>query len=43
MNYSCELKKRIPLFFEVGNVDRNAYFAELEAKRDRLDNHIGNC
>lgn len=43
MNYSCELKKRIPLFFEVGNVDRNAYIAELEANRDRLDNHIGNC
>lgn len=31
------------LFFEVGNVDRDAYMAELEANRDRLDNHMGNC
>ena len=31
------------LFFEVGNVDSAAYTAELEANRDRLDNHMGNC
>lgn len=31
------------LFFEVGNVDSEAYCAELEANRDRLDDHMGNC
>lgn len=31
------------LFFEVGNIDREKYLAELEANRDRLDNHMGNC
>ena len=31
------------LFFEVGNVDREAYCAELEQRKDQLDNHMGNC
>lgn len=31
------------LFFEVGNVDRESFCAELEANRDRLDNHMGNA
>lgn len=31
------------LFFEVGNIDREKYIAELEANKDRLDNHMGNC
>lgn len=31
------------LFFEVGNVDREAFCAELEENRGRLDNHMGNA
>lgn len=31
------------LFFEVGNIDSAAYCAELEAKKDILDDHRGNC
>lgn len=31
------------LFFEVGNIDRAAFLAELDANRDRLDDHMGNC
>ena len=31
------------LFFEVGNVDKEKYIAELEEKKHLLDNHMGNC
>lgn len=31
------------LFFEVGNIDSDAYCAELEEKKDVLDDHRGNC
>ncbi len=31
------------LFFEVGNIDRQAYCAELEKRKAELDNHQGNC
>ena len=31
------------LFFEVGNIDKEKYIAELEEKKHLLDNHMGNC
>lgn len=31
------------LFFEVGNIDKERYIAELEEKKHLLDNHMGNC
>lgn len=31
------------LFFEVDHVDKEAYIADLEANKSRLDNHMGNC
>lgn len=31
------------LFFEVGNIDREKFLAELEANKDQLDNHTANC
>ena len=31
------------LFFEVGNIDREPFIAELEANKYRLDDHMGNA
>ena len=38
-----QVMQPVSLFFEVGNIDREKFLAELEANKDRLDNHIANC